>query len=308
MLSRRRHKRRDAERTPRLKGMTLTKMIPNMITVAATCAALTGVRYAIDGRWEFAVGAILVAAILDALDGRMARLLNAQSDFGAQLDSLSDFVAFGVAPALIAWFWALNALGGLGWVAGLFFAVCCGLRLARFNSRLDTLPPYAYNYFQGVPAPMGAALGLAPMILSFETGPIAILEPGFVAVWMIGAALLMVSEVPTFSFKKWKLAPRYMLPFMAAVGLVLAGLAGAPWLTLSIALAVYLALIPFSYRSFARLRAEAERLAEFEEPTSAPSAAGGAPGDAAGDAARDAARDSSAPDRDDRVRRLHPKS
>ncbi len=265
MLRPRRHKRRDSRRTPRLKGMTLTKMIPNMITVAATCAGLTGVRFAIDGRWEFAVGAIIVAAILDALDGRMARLLKAQSDFGAQMDSLSDFVAFGVAPALIAWFWALNELGGFGWVAGLFFAVCCGLRLARFNSRIDKLPPYAYNYFQGVPAPMGAALGLLPMIVSFETGPILLLHPAAVAVWMIAMALLMVSEAPTFSFKKWKLAPRYMLPFMAGVGLVLAGLAGAPWLTLSIACVLYLASIPLSLRSFARLKAEAARLAEFDE-------------------------------------------
>lgn len=273
MLRPRRHKRRDAKRTPRLKGMTLAKMIPNMITVAATCAGLTGVRYAMDGRWEFAAGAIIVAAILDGLDGRFARMLKAQSDFGAQMDSLSDFVAFGVSPALIAWFWGLHELGGFGWAAGLFFAVCCMLRLARFNSRLDKLPPYAYNYFQGVPAPMGAALGLLPMIVSFETGPVMLLHhPAAVAVWMVLMALLMVSEAPTYSFKKWKLAPRYMLPFMAGVALVLAGLAGAPWLTLSIACAAYLLLIPFSVRSFAKLKAEARRLAEFEEAEEAAAA------------------------------------
>jgi CDP-diacylglycerol--serine O-phosphatidyltransferase len=265
MLGPRRHKRRDAKRTPRLKGMTLAKMIPNMITVAATCAGLTGVRFAIDGRWEFAAGAIIIAAILDGLDGRMARMLNAQSDFGAQLDSLSDFVAFGVAPAFIIWFWALNELGGVGWAAGLFFAVCCGLRLARFNSRIDKLPAYAYNYFQGVPAPMGAVLALLPMILSFEVGDISLLHPAVISVWMVGMALLMVSEAPTFSFKKWKLEARYMLPFMAAVALVLAGIAGAPWMTLTIASVVYLVLIPFSVRSYAKLKAEAKRLAEFEE-------------------------------------------
>lgn len=301
MLRARRHKRRDAARTPRLKGMTLTKMIPNMITLAATCAGLTGVRFAIDGRWEFAVGAIIVAAILDALDGRMARMLKAQSDFGAQMDSLSDFVAFGVAPALIAWFWMLNGLGGFGWAACLFFAVCCGLRLARFNSRLDTLPPYAYNYFQGVPAPMGAAIGLLPMILSFETGPVALINPVVVAAWMIGTALLMVSELPTFSFKKWKLAPRYMLPFMAAVGLVLAGLAGAPWMTLSIALGVYLLTMPLSVRSFTKLRAEAERLAEFEEETEG----GLKPPKRADEAEAD---ESEAQPDDGRVHTLHPKS
>lgn len=282
MLRTRRHKRRDARRTPRLKGLTLTRMVPNMITVAATCAGLTGVRYAIDGHWEFAVGAILVAALLDALDGRMARLLNAATDFGAEMDSLSDFVSFGVAPALIAWFWGLHELGGTGWAAGLFFAVCCGLRLARFNSRLDTLPAYAYNYFQGVPAPMGATLGLLPVIVSFETGALPVLTPPVLAGWMAAVALLMVSEVPTFSFKKWKLAPRHVLPFMAGVGLVLAGIAGAPWLTLSLACLAYIASIPFSVRSFNKLRAEAGRLAEYDEETPA-GEDGPGPAAAAGD-------------------------
>jgi CDP-diacylglycerol--serine O-phosphatidyltransferase len=133
MMSEKRNKRR-TRRSPRLKGLSVHGLIPNAITVSATCAALTGVRFALEQRWEFAVGAILLAAILDALDGRMARLLNATSDFGAQMDSLSDFVAFGVSPAMIMYFWSLNGLGGFGWVVALFFAVCAGLRLARFNT------------------------------------------------------------------------------------------------------------------------------------------------------------------------------
>lgn len=252
--------RRGRRRSERLKGMTVARLIPNMITVASTCAGLTGIRYALEQRWEFAAAAILVAAILDALDGRMARLLRATSDFGAQLDSLSDFVAFGVSPALILWLWGLSDLGGPGWGIALFFAVCAGLRLARFNSRLDTLPPYAYNYFQGVPAPAGAAVALMPLALGFALGDVAAVPVWAVAVWVVAAALLMVSEVPTFSFKKFKLKPRWILPFMVAVGLLVAGLASAPWETLSLIGLAYLTTIPVSVVSYNRLKKEAERL------------------------------------------------
>lgn len=264
MMPGKRNKRR-TRRTQRLKGLSVHGLIPNAITVSATCAALTGVRFALEQRWEFAVGAILLAAILDALDGRMARLLNATSDFGAQMDSLSDFVAFGVSPAMIMYFWALNSLGGLGWVIALFFAVCAGLRLARFNSRIDSLPSYAYNYFQGVPAPAGAGLGMLPIIffLAFpELGPL----PGpVIAAWMVGSGLLMVSELPTYSFKRIKVPRRFLLPSMALVGLAVAGLAGQPWVTLFVVLVVYMATFPLSYRTFQRLREEAERLQEDDE-------------------------------------------
>ncbi len=158
LRSRRRRRLRGTRRLPRLKGLTVGKLIPNLITVSAVCAGLTGIRFAVDGRWEHAVIAIIVAAILDALDGRMARILNASSEFGAQLDSLSDIVSFGVAPALVLYFWSLQTAGGIGWAVTLFFIVCCGLRLARFNSMLGKLPPYAYNYFTGVPAPAGALM------------------------------------------------------------------------------------------------------------------------------------------------------
>ncbi len=253
---------------PRLKGMTVARLIPNMITVASTCAGLTGIRYALEARWEFAVAAILVAALLDALDGRMARLLRATSDFGAQLDSLSDFVAFGVSPALIVWLWSLSTLGGPGWGIALFFAVCCGLRLARFNSRLDTLPPYAYNYFQGVPAPAGAAIGLLPLTVGFVLGDPGIVPVWAVGLWMILSALLMVSEVPTYSFKKFKLAPRWILPFMVGIGLLIAGLASAPWIVLTLVGIAYLSTIPLSLRSYAKLRREAERMQAEADQTS----------------------------------------
>ena len=253
-------RRRLRDRLPRSRGLTLSKLVPNAITVSATCAGLTGVRFAIEGRFEFAAGAILVAAILDGLDGRMARLLKATSDFGKELDSLSDFVAFGVSPALILYFWALQGLGGAGWAVALFLAVCCGLRLARFNIAVEKLPPYAYNYFQGVPAPAGAGLALMPLIASFEVVPGLQEQAWLVAVWTIGIGLLMVSRLPTWSGKGIKIPREAVLPLMAGAALVIAGLAGRPWLTLLALFVAYMATFPVSYRSYQRLKQAAERM------------------------------------------------
>ena len=262
LRSRRRRRFRGARRLPRLKGLTVGKLIPNLITVSAVCAGLTGIRFAVDGRWEHAVIAIIVAAILDALDGRMARILNASSEFGAQLDSLSDIVSFGVAPALVLYFWSLQTAGGIGWAVTLFFIVCCGLRLARFNSMLGKLPPYAYNYFTGVPAPAGALMSLVPIVihLAFEVG--VVMEPAVVGTWSVIMASLMVSRLPTYSFKRFKVPQLYVLPFLVVVGLMLAGLAGRPWHVLTLFTVMYLMTFPFSYRSFIRLKAEADRLHE----------------------------------------------
>ena len=154
----------------RLRMMSLGTVIPNLITVLALCSGLTGIRFALQERWEFAVAAIGLAAILDTLDGRMARLLKGQSRFGAELDSLSDFISFGVAPALILFFWTTNTIGGFGWMSVLFFSTCMALRLARFNTKLDDLDPkpFASRFFSGVPAPAAAGLACLPIILSFE--------------------------------------------------------------------------------------------------------------------------------------------
>jgi CDP-diacylglycerol--serine O-phosphatidyltransferase len=262
LRSRRRRRLRGQRRIPRLKGLSVGKLIPNLITVSAACAGLTGIRFAVEGRWEHAVAAIIVAAILDALDGRMARILNASSEFGAQLDSLSDIVSFGVAPALVLYFWSLQEVGGVGWALTLFFIVCCGLRLARFNSMMGKLPPYAYNYFTGVPAPAGALISLVPIVvhLAFEVG--VVMEPVVVGTWSVIMASLMVSQVPTYSFKRFKVPQPYVLPFFVIVGLMLAGLAGRPWHVLTMLAIMYLLTFPFSYRSFRRLKAEAERLHE----------------------------------------------
>lgn len=259
-MLKRRSKRKIRRGVPRFKGLSISKLIPNMITVGATCAGLTGVRFALQEKWEFAVAAIIVAAVLDALDGRMARLLNSASDFGAELDSLSDFVAFGVSPALILYFWTLNSLGGIGWAVTLFLAICCGLRLARFNTNIGKLPPYAYNYFTGVPAPAGAGLALLPLMGTFAFGLDILQQPILVAVWSVIVALLMVSRLPTFSFKKVKIPTAAILPLLVVVGLLVAGMAGAPWRTLTLVGLAYIVSFGYSAYSYRRLKAEAERM------------------------------------------------
>lgn len=249
--------RHNRQRRARPRTQTFNRLIPNIITVGALCAGLTAVRFAIAEQWEFAMVAVVVAAILDALDGTIARLLKAASDFGAELDSLSDVIAFGVAPGLIIYFWSLSEIGGIGWAAGLFFAVCCALRLARFNSTLETRPRYANNFFTGVPAPGGALLALLPLLMSREFGDGFFRHPAVTGPWIVLIALLMVSQIPTYSLKRLRVPQRYFLPMLVLIGLLGAGLAGAPWHTLLILSLVYLGSFPVSYRSFKRLKAEA---------------------------------------------------
>jgi len=260
LRSRRRRYRRRSRRMPRLKGLSIGKLIPNFITVSAVCAGLTGIRFAVEGRWEYAVAAIILAAILDALDGRMARMLNASSEFGAQLDSLADIVSFGVAPAMVLYFWTLQGAGGIGWAVTLFFIVCCALRLARFNSMDGKLPPYAYNYFTGIPAPAAALMALLPIVVVLGFGIDAISHPAVAGTWTVVIASLMVSRVPTYSFKRIRVPQAYVLPLVVCVGLLLAGLASFPWMVLAGVSVLYLSTIPLSIRSYARLKKEAERL------------------------------------------------
>ncbi len=235
-------------RRSRLRARGMNTLIPNMLTVGALCAGLTAVRFAFLGRWEHAVAAIIIAGILDGLDGRMARLLNATSKFGAELDSLSDFVSFGVAPAFIIFLWSAQGIGGLGWVAALFYAVCCALRLARFNTMLgDPNPPaWTRHYFTGVPAPAGAGLAVLPVMLTFEFGPGMFDRPGFCAVVLVVVGALMISRVPTFSIKQLKVSRSFMLPALILAALVAGALASAPWTTFVIVGTIYLVSIPVS--------------------------------------------------------------
>ena len=244
------------KRLRRLRAISLSTLVPNMITVLALCAGLTGVRFALLDRWEFAVGAIVVAAILDSLDGHMARLLKGQSRFGAELDSLSDFISFGAGPALILFLWTTQDARGFGWMASLFYSICMALRLARFNTGLETPdnPPLSDRFFVGVPAPAAAGLAILPMVIVFESGEaLTPAQPWLVAAWMVLIGILMVSTIPTFSLKRVRLPSRLVLPTIVTGCLVIAGLLSAPWLTLAILIVLYLCSIPFSIRAHRQL-------------------------------------------------------
>jgi CDP-diacylglycerol---serine O-phosphatidyltransferase len=261
-------------RIPRITGLSLNRLIPNVLTLLALCAGLTAIRYAIQGQFQHAVVAIALAAILDGLDGRVARLLQGATKFGAELDSLSDFVCFGVAPALILYHWVMWSAGGIGWAVVMLFTVCCGLRLARFNTMMgqDDLPPYAYNFFTGVPAPAAAGLVLMPLIMSFEVGSGFVDRPFFISIFLIGVSFLMVSKFPTFSAKKLRIPNAYVLPMLLVVGLLAAFLVTEPWLTLTVIDAVYLGMIPLAFKAFKRLKQEAElQSPEASAPPQSPS-------------------------------------
>jgi len=233
-------------------------LIPSIFTLVGLCAGLTAIRMGIESRWDLAVAALVFAAFLDGIDGRVARLLKASSRFGAELDSLADFVNFGVAPAIIMFNWALEDLPSLGWIAVLVFAVCSALRLARFNVSLDRtdLPAWKSNYFVGVPAPAGAILLLLPIYAQDLGLHLPRLTP-LVFFYTLGIALLMVSNVPTFSGKLigQKIAREYVPPVFVAAALFMALLLTYPSLTLAVGSLTYLALIPVSaYRYLAEER------------------------------------------------------
>lgn len=260
-------------RTRRLSGLSVNRMVPNILTLLALCAGMTAMRFAMGGNFEGAVFAIIAAGIFDGLDGRMARLLKATSSFGAELDSLSDFVSFGVAPAAVLYLWTMSELHGLGWAIVLFFAVCCALRLARFNTETSAeLPSYAAPFFTGAPAPAGAGLVMVPMFLSFEWGDWLFRSPYLNAVTVSGIALLMISKVPTVSLKRIRVPHHLVIPTLLAFGVATAFLTTEPWLTLTAVGIVYVGSIPLTISSYYRLKRAAEaRKAEFaEKPETVP--------------------------------------
>lgn len=239
-----------------LRGIPFRALAPNAVTILALCVGLTGVRFAFNERWDLAVICIVIAAILDALDGRIARLLNAQSKFGAELDSLSDVIAFGVSPALIIYLWSLQYLPRIGWIVALAHAVCAALRLARFNASIDMVdqPHKSAGFFTGIPAPAGAGLLLLPLYLQLWLGSDARLHPIAMAIWTGLVAFLMISNVATFGWSSIRLRPSYRLAALLGVGLVGAALLSEPWATLSITAVIYAVVIPFSMLSFAKIR------------------------------------------------------
>jgi CDP-diacylglycerol--serine O-phosphatidyltransferase len=236
--------------------LTLRAMLPNAITAAALCAGLTGIRFAIEGEWTFAVLAVVLAGMLDGIDGRIARLLNAQSRFGAELDSLADSLSFGVAPALILFLWSLKELETFGWLAALAFAVSCALRLARFNARIDTddQPHKSAGFLTGVPAPVGAGLAFTPVYLWFETGIEALRNPLLLSVWLGLIAVLMISNMATLSWGSMRPRRGIRLGLLAFVALAFAGVLLEPWWMLSAVSVTYLALIPVGLVRYRRIK------------------------------------------------------
>jgi CDP-diacylglycerol---serine O-phosphatidyltransferase len=246
------------------RGISLRAVPANAITALALCFGLTGVRYAISatgvdpqpGDWERAIGAIIVAGVLDGIDGRVARMLNGQSRFGAELDSLSDVIAFGVSPAIILYLWSLQQLPRFGWIFALSLAVCCALRLARFNAAIDVedQPHKSAGFLTGIPAPAGAGLAFTPLYLWLITENEWFREPFVVAPWAAMVAFLMISNVATFSWGSLRLRRNIRLEAILLAALVGTALFSDPWITLTGVSALYLALIPFSIRSYAKVR------------------------------------------------------
>ena len=241
-----------------LQGYSLLGMLPNIATVLALCTGLSAVRFALLERWEWCVFAILIAGILDAVDGRLARFLGSTSRFGAELDSFSDFISFGVSPAFVMYFFTLHQWGGFGWAFVLLFSVCMALRLARFNTRSieGTSPSWSTPYFTGTPAPAAAALAISPLVMSLEwPDSYFIASPFLSGTILCAVAVLMVSAIPTFSLKKIHIPHQYVLPFMLIIVISTAALFSKPWLTLTLIAIGYISTFPFSialYRKAAK--------------------------------------------------------
>lgn len=268
----------DSARGPRLREIPLRLVFPNLITILAICAGLTGIRLAFENRYELAVSMVLLAAFLDGIDGRVARLMKATSKFGAQMDSLADIVNFGVAPALVVYVFALDQARSLGWIAALIYAIAAGLRLARFNvmAERENKASWQSEYFVGVPAPAGAIVLLLPIYAQDLGLHLPTLTP-LVLVYTLAIALLMVSRVPTFSGKLigQKIAREHVLPVFVLVALFIACLLTYPSLTLAVGSIIYLALIPVSAYRYFQVERKMELIAKGQngkgasEPTAA---------------------------------------
>jgi CDP-diacylglycerol---serine O-phosphatidyltransferase len=253
---------RHQRRMRRLRQIPVRVLVPNVITLLALCAGLTGIRLAIEERYELALGAIVFAAVLDAVDGRVARMIKGTSRFGAELDSLADFVNFGVAPGLILYFWGLKPLGNIGWIAAMVFAICAALRLARFNVQIEdpTRPSWSGNFFTGIPAPAGAIAVLLPIYFYF----LQVSVPAAVTlIYTFVIAALMISRLPVLSGKKYgaRVPRELVMPVILVAVCLIALLVSYPWYLLTAGTIIYLALLPLGWFSRKQyLEADAQAL------------------------------------------------
>jgi CDP-diacylglycerol--serine O-phosphatidyltransferase len=255
------------------RGIPLRAVVPNAVTALALCSGLSGIRFAIAERWDLAVAMIMIAAVLDGMDGRIARMLNGSSRFGAELDSLSDVIAFGVSPAVILYLWSLEGLPRFGWLFALAYAVCMALRLARFNARIDIedQPHKSAGFLTGVPAPAGAALLLLPILLWLASDRQwnGLQDYRLLAPWAAAVAFLVISSLATFSWTSFRLRRRLRLEAIVFIAIVGGALLTAPWETLSALALLYLASIPFSILSYARVKKQRAAGSRPPEPTPA---------------------------------------
>ena len=266
---------KEPKASKKLQDLSFAHMLPNLATVAGLCTGLSSIRFAMLNRYEEAVLAIIIAAILDGIDGRIARLLKATSDFGAELDSLSDFICFGVGPAVVIYMLSLHQLGGFGWGITLFYSVCMALRLARFNAMYIKEQREAHTdedklkesplikagnnrFFVGTPAPSAAFIALFPLMVHFAFGIDWILNPGIYAVFMMGSGALMISRIPTYSFKSVKIPRSWAIASLVIAAIVIALIVSAPWFFACAIVLTYICTIPFSYFDFKRLKKQTD--------------------------------------------------
>lgn len=241
----------------KLTSLPIRKIIPNIVTTLAVCAGVTSIRYAMSGHFSKAIICIFLAAFFDMLDGRVARMLKGSTKFGAELDSLSDFVSFGVAPAILMYKWTLFDFPKFGWFFCLLFAICMAMRLARFNTMLDDepQPPYWNNFFTGVPAPAAAALGILPVMLSFEFREYEFLRSNwFCSIVMFVVAMLMISRIPTISTKHMKVPTYMVVPLFVVVVFGATLVFSQPWLVLSSMVILYVVTLPLGVLWFLKGR------------------------------------------------------
>ena len=241
-------------------------ILPNMLTLIGVCIGLTSIRFALDGRFEFAIVAIILAAVIDGLDGRIARLIKGTSKVGKELDSLTDMISFGVAPAFIMYFWKLNTLGRFGWLVCLIYVICVALRLARFNVNSEQVPSWRDNFFEGVPSPAGGILVLTPLIFSltnfnFFQINYEIVVPSF----FIITSLLLISKFPSYSFKKIVIQRKTTIFLLFGIVLFFGLLLIYPFNVIAISAIVYLIMLPISYFHYQKLKKQNDELNSEEE-------------------------------------------
>ena len=238
---------------------TARVILPNMLTLIGVCIGLTSIRFALDGRFEFAIVAIILAAIIDGLDGRIARLIKGTSKVGKELDSLTDMISFGVAPAFIMYFWKLNTLGRFGWLVCLIYVICVALRLARFNVNSGQEPSWRDNFFEGVPSPAGGILVLTPLIFSMTNFEFIMINYDIVVpIFFIVTSLLLISKFPSYSFKKIVIQRKTTIFLLFGIVLFFGLLLIYPFNLIAISAIIYLAMLPISFFHYQKLKKQNE--------------------------------------------------